>query len=211
MDTISISGHGTATAAPDVMRITVSVESRERQVARAYDRASTQARAVVHSLHANGVAPRDIATTGLNVTTETAWEDGRQRLLGYLASTSLSIILRDLSETANPTPAEIISACVDAGNDDVRLGGFELGFANEAALLAQARDAAWSNALAKAEQYAGLSRRTLGPVLEITEEQGFSSPRPAGFAMKAVASDSMPIERGESEISADVRVRWQLT
>ena len=209
-DSITVVGHGRASAAPDLMRVTVSVESRQADVAAAYRRASERAHAVAQSLRANGVRSADIATTGLTLQTETAWEEGKgNRVTGYLATTSMAVVLRDLREDAQPAPAEIIGLCVDAGGDDVRFGGLELGFANQAGLLAEARDAGWEDALAKAAQLAGLAHRQLGEVIEITEDVGPSDPQPMARGMKSMAF-AMPIERGEAEISVDVRVRWRL-
>ncbi|AQA20904.1 hypothetical protein BTZ20_2564 [Rhodococcus sp. MTM3W5.2] len=137
---------------------------------------------------------------------DTVWQENQgQQVVGYIASTALSVTLRDLSD-----PGRVIADCVGAGGDDVRLGGLELGIADQAGLLSQARDAAFADALAKATQYAGLSGRELGKVVEVSEDvDSPPMPRPMVRAMKASA-DAMPIERGETELSATVRVRWTL-
>lgn len=70
--TVTVFGHGRASGAPDLMRVTVTVETRQSDVATAYARASERAHAVVHSLRASGIRSADIATTGLAVRTETA-------------------------------------------------------------------------------------------------------------------------------------------
>lgn len=117
---------------------------------------------------------------------------------------------------ATPGPATIIANAVEAGGDDVRLGGLTLTFADQEGLLRQARDTAWDNALAKAEQYAARTPRALGTVLEITENASAASPiRFAARAMSAPASDgfagsAVPVELGEGEVSAAIRVTWAL-
>ncbi len=215
--TVTMFGQGSVRATPDLIRVTVSVESRAGQVGAAYTRAGQRVAAVTDSLRGHGVAAADIATSGLSVRTETVWDERQgNRITGYLASTDLVVALRDIGEDAEPGPAAIIAACVDPGGDDVRLGGLVRTVADQAGLLARARDAAWDDALAKAERYAGRAGRALGAVLEITEHTGampqyapklraVSAPMGESFAATPV-----PVELGESEITASVRVTWQL-
>lgn len=215
--TVTTFGSGSARATPDLMRVTISIETRAGKVALAYGQAGERVAAVTDSLRSDGVLGTDIATSGLSVRTETVWlEGGGSKITGYVATTDLTVVLRDIGETADPGPATIIANCVDAGGDDVRLGGLNLGFVDQESLLIRARDAAWDNALAKAEQYAGRARRTLGPVLEITESTTSAPPAtPRLMAMSAPMNESyggapVPVELGESEISATIRATWQL-
>ncbi|WP_069160035.1 SIMPL domain-containing protein [Nocardia altamirensis] len=215
--TVTVFGAGTVRATPDLMRVTISIECRASKVALAYSKAGERVGAVTQSLRSDGVAGSDIATSGLSVHTETVWTEGEgNRITGYLASTSLTVALRDIGDDADPGPATVIANCVDAGGDDVRLGGLNLTFADQDSLLVEARDAAWANAVAKAEQYAERSGRALGAVLEITENA--SSAPPSGprlmamsKSMDAYGAAPVPVELGESEISAAIRVTWQLS
>ncbi|WP_433760629.1 SIMPL domain-containing protein [Nocardia sp. CA-135398] len=215
--TVTTFGSGSARATPDLMRVTISIETRASKVALAYGQAGERVAAVTESLRSDGVPSTDVATSGLSVRTETVWlEGGGSKITGYVATTDLTVVLRDIGETADPGPATIIANCVDAGGDDVRLGGLNLGFADQESLLIRARDAAWDNAVAKAEQYAGRARRTLGSVLEITENAVSAVPAaPRLMAMSAPMNESyggapVPVELGESEISATIRATWQL-
>ncbi|WP_228002031.1 SIMPL domain-containing protein [Nocardia australiensis] len=215
--TVTTFGRGTARATPDLMRVTISIEARAAKVALAYGQAGERVAAVTDSLRSNGVSGTDIATSGLSVRTETIWvEGGGSKITGYLATTDLTVALRDIGENADPGPAAIIANCIDAGGDDVRLGGLNLDFADQNGLLTQARDAAWDNAVIKAEQYATRAGRALGPVLEITENT--AAVPPASPRLRAVSAPMtegygaapVPVELGESEISATVRATWQL-
>ncbi|MFD0361270.1 SIMPL domain-containing protein [Nocardia sp. GCM10030253] len=215
--TVTTFGTGTARATPDLMRVTISIETRASKVALAYGQAGERVAAVTNSLRSDGVSGADIATSGLSVRTETVWiEGGGSKITGYLATTDLTVVLRDIGESADPGPATIIANCVEAGGDDVRLGGLNLTFADQERLLTQARDAAWDNALAKAEQYAGRAARTLGPVLEITENTTSAPPAYPRVKMMSAPMDTaygaapVPVELGESEITATIRATWQL-
>lgn len=219
--TVTTFGTGAARSTPDLMRVTISIESREDTVSAAYSRAGERSDAVVGTLRADGVRPADIATSGLSVRTETIWtENNRERITGYIASTSLTVVLRNVGSTSATTesgtpPATVIAHAVDAGGDDVRLGGLTLTVSDEEALLVQARDSAWDHALAKATQFATRAGRKLGPVVEITENVSSPSPIPRAYAMAAKSAGpgggaDMAIELGESELSATIRVTWQL-
>ncbi|MEV0246277.1 SIMPL domain-containing protein [Nocardia sp. NPDC050712] len=212
--TVTTFGSGTASAAPDLMRVTITIEARAAKVALAYDKAGERVKAVTDSLRGDEVPGSDIATTGLSVRTETEWTEGKgQQITGYVASTDLTVTLRRIGPDADPSPADVIAHCVEAGGDEVRLNGLGLGFADEESLLEQARDAAWDNALAKAQQFAARAGTSVGPVLVITEDTGSrprSSVRTKGAAGMIAEMASMPVELGESEISAAVRVTWQL-
>ncbi|WP_246023235.1 SIMPL domain-containing protein [Nocardia yunnanensis] len=220
--TITMIGSGSAGATPDLMRVSLSIETRGDTVATAYARAGERADAVVNSLRADGVHGRDINTSGLTVRADTVWTDGnREQLVGYIAGTALTITLRDIADPggkakspADGGPAAIIAHAVAAGGDDVRLGGLTLTVADEESLLARARDAAWDHALAKAEQYVSRADRTLGPVIEITENISGPTPQPRlAFAASKMSAEAapMPVELGESELSTTIRVTWQLT
>ncbi|MEV0027581.1 SIMPL domain-containing protein [Nocardia sp. NPDC050793] len=215
--TVTTFGQGSVRATPDLMRVTLSVEIRASKVALAYGQAGERVSAVTSALRGNGVADADIATSGLSVRTETVWTEGQgNRITGYLATADLTVALRDIDADAFPGPATIIADAVEAGGDDVRLGGLVLTFADQAGLLARARDAAWDNALAKAEQYAARAGRSLGAVLEITENAASAPPfAPKMRAMSAPVGEvafaaAVPVELGESEISASVRATWTL-
>ncbi|MET8425610.1 SIMPL domain-containing protein [Nocardia sp. NPDC004860] len=219
--TITIVGSGSASATPDIMRVAIAVETRADTVAAAYARAGEHADAVISSLRADGVAGRDITTSGLTVRAETVWTEGnREKLVGYIAGTALTVTLREIAGPggeAKPAtdggPAAIIAHAVDAGGDDVRLGGLTLTVTDEESLMVRARDAAWDHALGKAEQYVFRAGRRLGPVLEITEDVSGPAPTPRiAFAASKMAAPggAVPVELGESELSTSVRITWQL-
>lgn len=217
---ITIYGSGSATGTPDLMRVTMSIETRADTVALAYAAAGERTTALAESLRGDSVPGRDISTSGLSVRTDTVWtEANREQVIGYVASTSLTVTLRDIAapekSDANSGPAAIIAHAVDAGGDDVRLGGLTLTVSDPESMLTRARDAAWDHALDKAEQYARRAGRRLGPVLEITEDtSGPSIPMPR-IAFAAAKSDMggappIPVELGESELNATIKVTWQL-
>ncbi|MFC9354375.1 SIMPL domain-containing protein [Arthrobacter sp. NPDC057013] len=204
--TVTVTGFGTAEAAPDLLTLSVGVECRRDDAGDAYAAAGGASAAVTAALRSRGVENRDIRTSGLNVRADVVWQEGRgQQVTGYVASSMLSVRLRDLSAGSGA-----IAAAVEAGGNDVRLDGVQLGFADAAAGMALARDAAWADARAAAAQFAALAGAELGEVVCVRQHPVPSAPVPVGGMQRAFATDSMTVEPGESGVSASVTVEWEL-
>ena len=76
-------------------------------------------------------------------------------------------------------------------------------------LRARARQTAFEDARAKAEQYASLAGRTLGKVTALTDVvQGGAQPRYELMAARAGSAGALPVELGENTVTATVVVRW---
>jgi uncharacterized protein YggE len=203
---ISVTGTGSADAVPDLLTLSIGVESRRDTVAEAYGEAGTRSAAITAELRQHGVDSADMSTSGLNVRAEVNWQDGRvQTVTGYLASSTLTVRIRGLSESSH-----ILAATVAAGGDAVRLNGLSLGFTDPAAVEARAREAAWQDARTTAAHYAALSGTSLGKVLSLSQHTGFQTPIPVAKMQRAVAADSLTVEAGESSVTATVGVVWEL-
>ena len=166
----------------------------------------TASGAVSGALRQHGVADADIRTSGLNVRPELVWRDGEgQKVAGYVASSVLTVRLRDVAAASG-----VIAAVVDAGGDDVRLNGLELGFSDESAVMARAREAAWQDAAAAAEQFASLASARLGAVVSVAEQPLSSGPVPVARLERAAATDAISVEAGHASVGASVTVVWEL-
>ncbi|SEQ11724.1 SIMPL domain-containing protein [Arthrobacter sp. OV608] len=204
--TVSVTGTGSAEAAPDLMVVSIGVECRADSVAAAWQRAGSSSDAVASTFRRHGVAGADIRTTGLNVRADLVWREGEgQSVTGYVAASSLTVRLR--------TPASAsaaISEAVEAGGNDVRLNGLDLTFADDAEVRARARDAAWEDALRSAGQFARLASARLGPVLSITDTVGPQPPAPLPRMQRAASVEALGVEAGETAVSVAIRVVWEL-
>ncbi|KRE76531.1 SIMPL domain-containing protein [Arthrobacter sp. Soil762] len=204
--TITVTGTGTAEAPPDLLTISVGVECRRDSVGAAYADAGTASATVSGALRRHGVADADIRTSGLNVRPEFVWRDGGgQQVTGYVTSSVLTVRLRQVS-----TASAVIAAAVDAGGDDVRLNGLELGFSDESAVASLAREAAWQDATARAEQFASLASARLGAVMSVAEHPDAPGPVPVARIQRAAASEAISVETGHASINASVTVVWEL-
>ncbi|HAG59275.1 MAG TPA: SIMPL domain-containing protein [Arthrobacter bacterium] len=204
--TITVTGTGTAEAPPDLLTISVGIECRRDRVGAAYADAGTASTAISGALRRHGVTDADIRTSGLNVRPELVWRDGGgQQVTGYVASTVLTVRLRQVTAASG-----VIADVVDAGGDDVRLNGLELGFSDESAVSSVAREAAWQDAVATAEQFASLASARLGTVVSISEHADGPRPVPVARIQRAAATEAISVEAGHTSIGASVTVVWEL-
>lgn len=203
---VSVTGTGTAEAAPDLMVVSVGVECRADSVENAFARAGTGSSAVTAAFRQHGVADSDMRTTGLNVRADLVWREGEgQRVTGYVAASTLTVRLRVLG-----TASAAISEAVQAGGNDARLNGVELAFSDDADVRARAREAAWLDALSSARQYARLASARLGRVLSVADIPAVQGPIPLARIQRAAAVESPSVEAGESAVAAAITVEWEL-
>jgi hypothetical protein len=202
-DTVTIVGAGKAAGVPDVLRTSYRVTARGADVGSALDGASEAMRRALDVIRAHGVADRDIATGQIHVD-ERRGERGQR--LGFECYQSLVVTTRDVSRSG-----ELMRNVAEAAPEELSIGYVSMAIDEPEPLLEAAREAAFADAQEKAEQLARLAGRRLGAVLRIADDIGYAVyPRAAGKSV-AMATSSVPIEAGEDELEARVRVTWQLT
>lgn len=203
-DHVEVLGTGSASAVPDVVVLDARVQCEASDVAGALGAATGRVTTALQAVADHGVAPADRRTTGMGVGTR--WDREGRGVVGYTAHQSLRIVVRDRERVG-----DLIKALARAAGDAFGLDGVSLEVADPAPLLERARTAAFEDARAKAEQYAALAGRPLGPVLRVTERPDPGMPVPR-FAAKAAMDPGggMPVEAGESTVGATVTVRFGL-
>jgi uncharacterized protein YggE len=202
--TVTVAGAGSATAAPDAALLSLGVETRGQTPAEALDGCRLALDQVLAALDAEGVDPAGRATGGLELHED--WESRQpgQGPVRYLAGARLTVRL-DRPALAG----RVAAAAVAVGGDAARVHGLGFVVGDPAAVAAAAREAAWRDAVARAEQYARLSATTLGRVLRIEE----APPPPDARPMRLLAGEAAPgpaTEPGETTVRAAVTVTWAL-
>jgi uncharacterized protein YggE len=204
--TLIVSGLGEASAAPDLLTLSIGVETQGQTAAQALTRNNEQMRATIARLTEAGVAERDMQTSNLSVSPRYNYEarrEGAPLLVGYVATNMLTVKLRDIAGAG---------ALIDASVQDgaTNLGGISFGFAEPEPLRRQAREAAVADARQKAEALARAAGVRLGPILRIQDGQAAPPPMPYMEA-RAVASDfATPIAAGESTLTAHVTLVYEI-
>ncbi len=205
-DVVTVGGSGKAAGKPDTMVTTISVSAKEASPAAALNSANKTMSTVQRVLTGRGVAAKDLKTTGLSVNPNYVYGSGAPTLDGYVAAEDLSVTLRDLGKAG-----EIVTAVTEAGGKQVSLGGLSLDLQGDSALITAARKAAFDDAKAKAEQYAGLANRSLGRVVTMTEHVDVPQQQQMYAAAPAAVRDAaVPIAAGSQNVSVDVTVVWSL-
>jgi uncharacterized protein len=165
--TVTVVGNRTASAAPDTALLQLGVETQGATPVEALDGCRRALEQVLAALRTEEVEPSRITTSGLEVHQDWEAAEHRQRPAGYRATARLTARL------VEPARAGLVAAAaVTAGGDAARVHGLTLVVGDQARLLAVAREAAWQDARARAEQYAALAGVALGRILRIEEPEG---------------------------------------
>jgi len=200
---VEVTGSGTASAAPDVVSVRAGVRCDGDDVSSALADAGNRAQGLAQAARDHGVAESDLRTTGTGVHPRHDREG--VTVVGYTAYQSLSVTVRDPALVGS-----LVEAFAGAAGNALTIDNIGLELADSAPLLAQAREQAFADAKAKAEQYAALAGRELGKVERLSDvERGGAQPR---FAMMAAGKAAdLSVELGENSVTATVAVRWEWT
>lgn len=202
---IQVNGLGRISIAPDKADLTLSVEVQAKSAEAARDQAAAAMTALIKAVKDSNVTDKDIQTRYVSLY-PIHGQDAANKINGYQLTNRVSVYIRDISKVS-----AIIDAAVKAGGNPVRVQGINFAIDNPDAALSQAREKAYANARAKAEQYAKLAGVNLGRAMYISEGGGMP-PMPVPYAEMSVmratagASSSTPIEVGEQEVSVTVDV-----
>lgn len=205
--TLSLSGQGIVTAAPDMATISVAVVTEAKTAREATASNTTAMEKVRAALAAMKLESRDIATSGFSV--QPRYSTGRNgeslSITGFQARNGLRVKVRDVAQLG-----PVLDAVISDGANQVSGLSFEL--ADPGPKLDEARAKAVADARRKAELYAKAAGMTLGRLVSISE-QGAGVPPPVPMyraeALSARAAPP-PIEPGEQDIRASVSATWEL-
>jgi uncharacterized protein YggE len=202
---ITVTGVGTISVVPDAVRFNATVSALASTNAAALSSASKSAAAVRVTLKDAGIATKDIRSANISVYPEYNWtQEAGTKITGYRASQSFDVLVRTALKAGT-----IIEAVVNAGGDNVQLGGVVPTTLNPATATEGARAAAVANAKSKASSYAKLLGTSIGKVLSLEEQSSpvYSSPFPMA---KAEADSAVQIDLGEQDVTVTITVRWAL-
>jgi uncharacterized protein YggE len=203
---ISVSGTGTVVGAPDTLTMSFGVRVVADTVSEAVATASSRADAVIAALVDNGVAEDDIQTTNYSIYPRYDYRNNTEILIGYEVSNDVTAKIRDIASSG-----ATIDAVTAAGGDDVVVSGVSFSIEDDAALIDAAREAAWNDAKAKAEQLAALGGVGLGAPTTISET--FTTPPPPiAYAsdVAGAAESATPIAPGQQDVVVTITVQFDI-
>jgi uncharacterized protein len=206
--TINVSGTGQISAEPDVAVITVGVETQAEEAGAALSENSEQMQAIIDSLTEAGIAQESIRTqvVQLNPRYDTsprqADPPGPPEIVGYSATNLVEVRVTDLDNMG-----QVLDSATQAGANRISNIRFEISDPSD--VLDQAREAAWADALHKAEQLTSLADAELGEVLRIRESS--QTPGPVlGRGVVVEEAAAVPVEPGTQTVTVNLDVTWLL-
>lgn len=206
-DAIVVTGSGSASAAPDLARLSMAVSVTADTVADARETAADAMTDVRASLKRHRILDSDIATSHFRIHPEYEYgPDGRDQV-GYTVSNGLSVTVRDIDKAAS-----VIDDAIAAGGDHLVFNNLSFGLSDTTELEKAARKAAVDDMRDKAAQLAEFSGRELGD-LKAVSEGDFSGPQvpfPAALARSESADFDTPISSGEVAVTVTVSGVYEL-
>jgi hypothetical protein len=200
---IAVAGLGRARRAPDLMRFVLSVEAVRERAAEAMAAAGALADRIVAVAHCAGIAAEDIRTSDVSLRPEPAADAHGRRIEGFRAGESFRLTVRRLYH-AGPTLELLTGAC----RDEMRIESVGFGVADRDSLRATARERAFADASARAEHYAQLAGRGLGPLQALDEQEAAFSAEylPVGSTAQALLAADRAADLASVEEQVNLRV-----
>lgn len=205
-------GTGSVTAKPDQLSFSAAVSNQRATTADAMAATNSGVRAVTAAAKKGGVAAGDIETTGISVRPEYRYSGGTERIIGYVSTQRITILVTKLANGG-----KVIGAVTSAGGNAVRIGSIKLSLSDRDSLIAKARTKAVQESKAAAEALAKAAGRDVG-TLEYVEEVVPQTYEETGYAAASLDSLSsrsakaiVPVSAGKQDVSVTVQVRWSLS
>ncbi len=205
-ETFSVSGEGKALVKPDVALVSVGVEANANSVKQVQNQINQTINQVTVALKKLGIEEKDIKTTNYNINPNYDWTNGRQRIIGYHASTNLTIKVRDIDRTN-----EVIDAATANGANQV--GNISFDVDNKTKAEEEARKQAVAEAKKKAAEAAQAAGFKLGKIINYQES---SSNLPSPILLRESAKVDLgagaptEVQPGSSEIKIVVSLSYEI-
>jgi uncharacterized protein YggE len=195
---ITVMGTGSAKAVPDVAEWSFGVRTEAESAAAAMSQNAAVAKRLIDALKNAGIKGDDLRTESVSLYPQQD-EMGRN-VIGYSASNTVHATM-PISKAGN-----VIDKAVAAGANEMY--GPNLRVSDSDEQYAQAVDAAFDDARARAQAIAGKAGVTLGAPIAIVEGGGVPGPVYYG---KAEGAADVAIEPGQQEIQAVLTVTFAIS
>ena len=204
--TVTVSGSGDVSIAPDVADLSLGVTVQKPTAAAAQASAATSMTAVIAAIKKNGVDDKDIVTTNVSLSPVYDYTiNSNPRLVGYQFSNTVKVTIRKLASIA-----AVVDDSVTGGATTVYGINFRVG--DPKAAEAKARQLAMADARAKADALATSAGTSVRGVASISEVA--TQPTPVYYsAMDSVKSSSVatPIQTGSTDVIVQVTVSYLIS
>jgi uncharacterized protein YggE len=189
---------------PDIAQIAAGVTTQADAARDARVRNGREMAAIIEGLKAAGIAPTQLRTTEISLDPRfTRPETGRTATIdSYEASSSVVVTVPDVQRVS-----ELLDLMVSLGANYIN--GVTFDAAEVERLEDEARTRAMATAGRRAQLYARGAGAQLGPVLSITEHQGYQQ-EPIGMRSAYYEHGAAPVEPGRRHLKVRVHVVYAL-
>ena len=206
---IICNGEGKTTAAPDIVTITLGVETRNVNASAAAAENAKLMNSTINALLSAGLNKKDIQTSQYSLTTQP--EDNPVPASATKNKTPpVFVATNQVTAKMNVTEniGKVLDAATAAGSNSVMGISFDL--RDPKPQMDKALANAVNDSRRKAEIMAATAGVKLGKILELSEGYGYTSSN-APRAAYSVAEATTPVLPGEMEITASVTVTYEIT
>jgi uncharacterized protein YggE len=203
-ETVSVTGTGRASVAPDRAVFTVGVQTVAETVEAAMERNNERVARVIAALEAAGADEKGIRTSSFSLVPQHDQREGAlARIVGYQVSNAITVRTGKVAEAGR-----LLQAAVKAGVNTV--SSLRLEVTDPAKNAEEALRAAFADARAQALVLAQAAGRSLGPAVRIAASGRDGPPQPYARAMALGAEAEVPVAAGTQEIVHTVSVSFEL-
>ena len=203
---ISVSSVGTVKVTPDAVRLNASVSNISKVSKDALAAANVAASKFRTAILANGIDKKYLASTTLTVYPEYNYtQEGGNVLIGYRASQSFEVVIRNAAKAG-----EIVDAVVASAGDLLAINGVTPFVYDNTKATEAARNSAVKNAKAKATSYAKLLGVRIGKIIYLQESSAPSS-YPIMMVQAKASDESTSIDLGQQDVTVSVATRWSIS
>ena len=214
---IWVTGQASVTVEPDLVLLTIGVETTAGTVAEARAEAASGMDAIIQSVKAHGLENQDVQTQSFNIWPQYEYPEAtsgeirtrKQVLVGYTVSNTAMIKIRDVDAVGT-----IIDDVTEAGGDATRINGINFSIEDPKPFMTQLRKDAVQDAVAKAEHLASLTGVDVGDLVFIGEV-GAGTAIVRDFAedaliARASAVPATSVSGGELQLSLNVQAVFSI-
>lgn len=203
---MTMTGVGEVTVVPDMATITLGVEVEAPTADRALRLNSARMGEIFKVLKARGIDKRDIQTSQLSLHPQWANQsqsyDQPLKIAGFLATNLVSVKIRNIDLLGSA-----LDSLTKSGANRIRDIG--MGIQNPKPHIAEARKRAITDAIEKANLYAGAANVGVGAIISISESGARAQPA-QHFGAAALSREAVPVAEGELTLSASVTVQFRI-
>ncbi len=215
-DTIVVTGDGQASLAPDVARVSFTVQNVASAVADAQAATTKQANAALDFVKGQGIADKDVKTLSYDISPQYSYPSpcvagtvcppyGTPKITGYQVSETIQVTLRDLSSVGTFLGGLGKLSVQNVSGPNFTLDDTTAGY-----------DAARADAISKAKTQAALLASQLGvrlgKIVNFSESSGGYA-RPMTYSVGTVDAKMSPtpnVPTGENTYTASVSITYEI-